>query len=107
MTAGQIDRIMEEVRTFGDRNFGLQNGWDFPEFAKALSESDKFKTFVSYISASILLQMLNIKADADHNDTEKIMSSGNAKKVVAQALYIGYRIGQELTETRQLEKMAK
>lgn len=107
MTAEQVDRIMEEVRTFSDKNFGLQNGWDFPEFARALSQSENFKTFIFYAAGTMMLQCLDLRKDSKPEDVEKLATTGDSRRVMAVAMYVGYRLGQEVAETRQLEKMAK
>jgi len=107
MTAEQIDKVMEDVRTFGDKNFGLSNGWDYSEFAKTLNESKKFEDLLLSTAACFLLQMIRVHNDSTQQDITDVMKSGGGKTALAQALYIGYRLGQEATEMRELEKMAK
>lgn len=106
MTAEQIDKVMEEVRTFSSKNIGVTNGWDYGEFVKVLYDSKKFEDLLCYVSSVVTVQMLQLDDSKSMDDIVKMMKNG-PKQAVAQAIYIGYRLGQEAAEMRELEKMAK
>lgn len=101
-----FDDIARQVSDFEKLNLGIKYGLDFSEFAKVLTESKFFLERVEVVTLmGMMATLLLPKGKHDREAMEKVLQDSPIKSVVAELLYLGYKLGRKDAEIEQLEDM--
>ena len=110
-----VERLLKEIQEYARSHFGIPYGEDFPEFAKILSESKG-------ICNNTLVSMMLLAITGVGDDLKMAVSLaakgapiGTVEAAVVrhpmfwefvQYIYLGYKLGKEVAEKQELEKLA-
>jgi len=101
MLAAQIDSIFSAIEEYEKKNLGIKYGDEFPEIARALIDSTKFKDIVKGVSIIGLLTALTITK----GEAKDFIEDSPMRVPLAGLFYAGYKLGLETAEIKSLEKL--
>lgn len=106
MTSEQINDIFSAMEQYEKQNYGSKCGEGFPELARALMASDRFKHFSEALAAVGLLSTLLIPKDGSTSSrAAKFLYESPMHGMAMQIFYAGYRAGTANTEVRALQEL--
>lgn len=98
-----IENIFKDMKEYGKGNFGVRCGEDFPTIAKALVETEAFKSLSSAGIAMVMLTaIMGDKKASGEKRTDEILEMAPLKNPLAEAFYAGYKLGKAQTEVQSL-----
>jgi len=111
MSATAIDEVILAVSEYSRTHFGVKNGSDFHEVARALMESQQFKNIrVSAAAMGFLFSIIRppskekFKSDPS-GALDELMRDSPVSELMADVFYMGYCAGKRATEVGELEKL--
>lgn len=109
-----IEETFLEMHKYGAEHFGVPNGPDYPDIAKALAESEK--AMMSVLISAFLIGMSgkemaasmpkegDVPAGQRMKKTLEAVSKSTVFQPFAEMLYLGYLLGKRSHEIENLER---
>jgi hypothetical protein len=115
MTTEQYEAMVDQIHDYSRTHLGCKFGDDFPEIARVLMMSEKFKSFVMAAGLTGSMGSMGLRELRDKypegseafKDAAMEHLSQGVREFLAEAFYTGYRLGladKEVIELRRMER---